>query len=827
MKLRSRIELSSEISWLIYHISYYGQAKSSLSMGNGDIDPDPSPLQTEIIEFFSANPDATGGEAAEKIGSSSSYANQVRRNFREEIRKIGISKLNVGVGLAYPFKVICSPETLSLVGVESGELVKAQFETETDRDSFVAPMHSREGAPWNDGEDGFRKEIHGSFYGIYRSFESVQGEFDGWYANVDSEYGDKPDLSTHNNFANFWNTVADHTRDRFSDVDIVIGISLLEILTDERIVREIIATPLYKIEKGDLINYLKGELPDLLQISPFDGQIDEPTSVYFAHYGEELTQEIRDRARREIISMEVFHAGWNYIIPGFNTLVGPTAINNTSNTIRVSEDNLEIVPGVSQEIIAETGEFDYEAIRDRIQDTELRKLGEYSENRTELPTRSIEESQQIVFLLGDLSISLRVEEDKLIWQYPDGIELYEQFVMAINSDIGEHFGFNLIRGDREVPQGTNLPEHDKWTLDTNAIYHQIVDDEPSSILYTLLQYDEFYQNEFHVPWILLFEVNKEPARTSAPSGAIDQAKENLLTLFSLDNLGVFDLEIQEFPEDIQVDIGQSDIADILFASYVQTHETALITGDKNLQDILLISEIPTINIHDYANIESDIARQADLEEEVLNEIGFTLNTHDEIYDEIESQLEALKAQGVEPSVEVEESEIESHISRWVDRKDIIAFLSNGEISYKQTEPVEFVLSPSAIEPIVQYIDETGEGEYIPEICLEEARRTANLSTSQYPTILFQVPVSVITGSDTEGQELSETQLRLYRLKQTKNSEYTIASPEGGSMVTQYPNEPITIAIQKDIPLLVGSEDQYMERLAGLFGVGVCVIEEPD
>jgi predicted nucleic acid-binding protein len=765
-------------------------------------------LQESIIDQLLSNPEASNKEIAGRINCSESYVSKIRNGYGNKI----VSNISITAGFADPYKIHCDEKFLDWLNISSGEVVKLSFDSETKVNSCHGEVIGFE----NLTEEYLLKELHGVLYGMYKTYEDLSDTE--LYGDVPCDDEGRLNVSNRQSFIESCRSVHKYTQNRIGNSDIIIGVGLLEILTDERRIDNLLETPLYKLEKNDFVQYLDGNLPELVDITRCsESKIEHPDEVYFAYYNEKFEEKTKERARDEITSQGVFHADWNYTLPGFQNLVGPTSPNSESQLVEVTKDNLNIVRGVNKKMRASSNSFEYDEIAERIDSAKLEMLGD----EEELPTRNLEDRNMILFLFDPVIISLEIQDDHLNWVYPENIPVVENFINKLSRDLAFRYDAEIKSVEKEQPQGIAFPETNDIVFDTNAVYHQIVKDEPSSILHTVFSHRDFYKSNIHIPWVVLYEINKH-SDWEEMEEEVKQGKENLHLLKILDRLDIISLEVEEAPRNIAAKMEKSDIADMFFMSYTSSNSGVLITGDKDLMDIMNISEIDVRDIFSLAELEE--FSKPELGKGIISKIGNTLHEKEDIRDEIVTQVKKQRAQEVDTNAEVD-VEPENHLERWEREDKIIPYSteSDDKLKYARTHNKDVVLSQSSPETIVEYINEINGNKYLSKEFFDEIDSFYGGDT--YPRLKFHVPVSSIVEKSTQdGESPSDENINLYKIQDLKNADYEPSSPQGNKLTSNDVDEAVKIAVENDYDLIVGPDEDYIRRLAGLFDVGVYVLD---
>lgn len=470
-----------------------------------------SEIQEEIESVLRSAPTLSDSLISDELKCSVEEVQQAREEFDESIE---VTELDFGISFGHPYSISANQELLTTLNLEDGDVIQLTFESEDETNTAFGQIRSFP----EDDDDWWEQELHAFSYGIYYCFERIKEEYPNLFPEITVAANGRPEIGGHEELRMFAQGIRRITEACASE-NLLIGAGLIEIGTDDRHIDSLIETPLFKLEQPDFISFLQGDHPELVDWIPYTGDIDKPETVHFAYYGERYDDERLERAREAILERSVYQADWNYTLPNFVTLVGPTAIGTTSPVIEVTDDNLEIIPGKRRDAIAD-GELGvgFEWFKDYVGDIGVTNLGgadstiESVENGNEeeeaptVPHRSLDDQSTIIFLFDPVNLVLHVEDDRLVWRYPDDIDVLRQLVLRLTDDIGSRLDVDFDIQDALEPHQPSLPRAEDWVLDTNAFYHEIIENEPSSILHTLFPNDCFYNSTIHIPWIVPFEM---------------------------------------------------------------------------------------------------------------------------------------------------------------------------------------------------------------------------------------------------------------------------------------------------------------------------------
>lgn len=805
--------------------------------------------QENIESVLKSVPTLSDSLISDELECSVEMVKQVREEFDESIN---VTDLDFSISFSHPYSISTNQELLTTLNLEEGDVIQLTFESEDETNTAFGQIRLLP----EDDNDWWEQELHAFSYGIYHCFEQIKEEYPGFFPEITAAANGRPDIGGYEELRMFAQGIQQVVKACASD-DLLIGAGLIEIGTDDRHIDNLIETPLFKLEQPDFINFLQGDHPELVDWIPYTGEIDKPETVHFAYYGERFDDERYQRARGAILERSVYQADWNYTLPNFVTLVGPTAIGTSSPVIEVTDDNLEIIPGKQRDAIAD-GELGvgFKWFKDYVGDIGVTNLGgsestiesvENADDEGEAPTvphRSLDDQSTIIFLFDPVNLVLHIEDDRLVWRYPDDIGVLRQLVLRLTDDIGSRLDVDFNIQDALEPHQPSLPRAEEWVLDTNTFYHEIIENEPSSILHTIFPNDCFYDSSIHIPWIVPFEINKHPQRRSATEADVKQAKRNLDYLQFLENLGFFDLEIDSPPGEIQVDVGQADIADMHVVQYIDGDDQILITGDEDLQTISRLWDITCIGVSVFADVPDAPNPDQRLRDEILNKIGTEYEDESEILTAIKEQQSQQQTQDAQVEGSPTTTDEEQVLKQWRRQGEITrgpveseeGTDSNDEeadettesesgsddsplFRYGQANHVDVVPTPMAVEEI--YTHWIKESDYLGYELLEDLKQKLDLSSEDLPVPTFHVPTQVvIEHADPDTPKPSEMNKKLYKLDSLENARYSSESLRTDDTEI---STSITLAKENTWSVIAHPDEDYLRILGGALGVHVITL----
>ncbi|WP_248898446.1 hypothetical protein [Haloplanus halobius] len=803
---------------------------------------DASDIDENIRSVLRSAPAVQDSVLSGEFDCSVDDVEQVRDEFDEDLN---ISELDFGISFGHPYSISATERVLRTTNLSDGDVIQLVFESEGETNSAYGQVRR---IP--DDEDWWEKELHAVAYGVYHCFDDVVDAYPDVFSGLTIAGDGTPEIDGQEEFQIFIEGIRAVTEDVCSTSGFIIGAGLMEIGTDDRHIDDLVETPLFKLERADFIDFLDGDRLNLVDWIYYEGDVDTPERVHFAYYGEPFGEDRLERARNAILEHDIYQADWNYTIPNFITLVGPTAIGTSSPVIEVTDENLEIIPGKQREAISQDGlGVDFDWFEEYVSDIGITNIGgspsstpeehqaESDESVDEPPTvphRVLDGDSTIIFLFDPVNVVLHIEDDRLVWRYPDDIDVLRELVLQLTQDIESRLDIQLNIQDAREPQQPSLPESDDWILDTNAFYHEIIENEPSSILHTIFPNDCFYKSRIHLPWIVPFEINKHPDRRGATKADIKQARTNIQHIKSLSELGFFDLEVDAPPDEIQVDVGQSDIADMHVLQYIQEEDQVLLTSDKDLQTISRLWDITVLDVSMLAEVPDTPTPDQQLREEVLNKIGTQYEYEVDILAAIRQHQNQQQTKDAQFEGSPRVSDETDNLEQWRRQGDVICGPEENPpdeiqeritddveatLRYGQAAPVDLVPTPEAVREI--HSEWITDSDHLRYELLDNFKQQLDLSGAELPIPTFHVPTqTVIAHADSGTREPSEMNKMLYKLRSLENADY---SSESLRVDDTELSATITLAKENTWSVVVHSDQDYLHTLGGALGVHVITL----
>jgi hypothetical protein len=749
----------------------YGPAMSS------EAPPDLTPLQRSIVHASASSPDASSATIASLVDSSASYVTEIQNEYAELIANLAnLSDLSYLPSFAYPYSIILPESLIDDYQFEVGDVVELTFNVDGREETTFGTV-----APYDDSMVGRSSpEMQARVFGSYFSLGGIQDEIPE-FEKFDCAEENKAELSTSDDFVSYLHSLNRHLHRQIdSGVQMFIGVGILEIVHGERDPNNLISSPYFILEKDRFPRYLADNGPELVDAHKYVGQIDEPDDVYFTYYGEELQPSQIESLRETILDVKCFKSTWNYSIPGYRAAVGPTTTDPTGEVIRVTEESLHIVEGKERNVqfleadgtptTGLTGDRIHDAILDANPTFEsLVSHTRYSGEADGFPLRR--DVDQIYILFDQVTLVLTANGDHLSWESPTGIDHVETIIDAVNGMIEGQLDVEDSRVQAADVQQPQRIQQDDWTFDTNSLYHDHTDDTPTSILNTIFSHRFFHDSTIHVPWAVLFEMNKHPDAGSATAATNEQGFENMSILSLLDTLDYLEIEVQTPPEEITVDLANGDVADMHVLAYTNQQDATLVTGDESLAELARLSDTPSFNIAQLDGLSSGVDDESS-SEDIFELIGSELVTHDEIVAEIDERQDTDTAAPIAESGTTSTRDAKSVLESWVSNDEVLPYVrsSDGERCYAHSQSITLVPTKAVVEDLPQYLD--GSDDFLTDEFLDPvANDVRSLAHSEFPSVTLVVPAEYIVENSVSKSAPGDFSRKLLNISHAENVEY--------------------------------------------------------
>jgi predicted nucleic acid-binding protein len=707
----------------------------------------------------------------------------VRQQYEEEYKNINEhSQLQYVPSFGYPYSVLVNERFIDYYQLQPGEMVELEFETEGGTQTTYGKVRQIPDEIF----DYNSKEAHARILAAYATAGHLSGRAGAPFDELPTLDDERADLPTDDELRAFINSVGEHLNDLpEQNVHLFVGAGILETVHGKRnpgnLLSQYTAPIHFDLERDRFVDYMADDGPALSDMSLYLGDITEPEHVYFTHYGERLSEEQRETVRRTITDNEVFQSNWNYTLPGYNALVGPTTTEETAELVRITEEALEVVPGIQRTVAFQSedgtrstginGDGIYEAIEQaNLQFESLATSSRYGSESGQLPIR--QDGESLYFLFDQVTLVLTAKNDAVEWSLPDGIDPIEKIISAVNDIIRGWVGAAEVTVINTEPPRTQRISQTDWAFDTNSLYHDHVADQPTSILHTLFSHRFFYQSTIHISWAVLFEMNKHPESGSASEAPNEQGFENLAILRTLEDLGFLTVNVQKPPSKIRGNLGNGDIADIYILAHAEEQDARLITGDESLRDIALLSDATAVDIFRLDSLGQSADNNSPTAK-IRSQVGTTLHCHEDIVSEL-SDVVSTRTTVPRPNSGTQQlDDPEAILESWCSKGELVPFYrdaSSGKC-YAQHRDITLIPTDQVLSYLPAYLGP--DDEYLNEDCLKQiAEDVSELGNAELPAPELIVPWEYVVENGSSENSPSDFNTGLLNLSQAKNVEYT-------------------------------------------------------
>jgi len=786
----------------------------------------PSELQNQIIQLVKNNPDLSPQDIAENVNCSVSW---VRETINEYPRKLigqnDLSDIDICLSFFSPYDVYASSEFLEKYNLNIDQPAKIELLDDENNDTYTQIVTIK-----RIDELEYSKEFRSRVYAINSLSDSLPGDYDSFLSRFTR--GENKDLEIYSlsDFVEFSRLMQGHTTNLIERSDLIVGAGLLNENNPDAD-SESLFLPKYATTVDNLRNKLdngSSKIVDFRMVG--EDEIIQPESVYFTHYGNNIEPEIK----ADILSRNYYDLEHIKIFNPFDPISGPNTVNSSKRILQVNEENLKFTETQIRVGFINDETLDFETLLEITQDLSI----ETEHNELDI-TRSIfrnDSLSRIHFYIGSIPVTLRYDNPSTIFTYPKKPSIAGEFVEALSRNISEatRTTVNLSDTDNIGESAHPMLQSNRYVFDTNAIYNNVHENKPASILEIILNNIEMDDSEIIIPWTVLYEINKHKDRGGPGPRVQEQGIENLNLLNELDELSFISLSIEDFPKSIQAQVAEADIADMSILQSCQNEDAVLISGDNRLRDLGDISDIPVVDIQDLIDVSTIPDLSDDIREEILPRIGTELKYRKEIIVSISEAIETQIQQSQKPEFADMDSSPEDYLTEWLNEGEIISVIDEEnkndeddlEIIYDRGNIVDVVITPTAIGEVADNIIKHDGGKYLSKDILERLSKLPSVSGPGLPMITFHTPISNVIGPQSANiGGLSTTSRQLYKLKDVKNANYNSEELSEVTSRDEYVHDAVLLAREKGYPLLCAEEDDYLRKISGLIGVTVTDCQE--
>lgn len=733
---------------------------------------------------------------------------------------------NYEVAVAYsdPYGVYLPQEILSEIGADPGAPVRLVFEEDEGETEIIAKAREQDVMRSDDEVHPFlEQEVHALFYGIANIIDDLPSGFENSFSQFQGDQPTEIEIDELQDLAAYLNELATNVT-RFTQEHVIVGCGFFELfLKGERDTEHTVQTPLFQIDTPTFKELLNGQFPPLTRIEPYEGDIGEPDTVYFCTEYFAASDQQKERLREAIAEYEFVSPAGDYVVPHhYLTAHGPLPTENLQDEpsiIRVTPDTIEFTAAQFGAILPADGEtvFDFDQVSPIITDVF---------DQDDIKIDRSPEDNQITLHTSDIRITFYVFDTELRYSYlhvtdSDTIAAIEEALNALPQLLDEQLGIETIKTPTDTNELAENVDRDTWILDTNALYHEIPGQGPSSIMHLFFPHLNLYGKQIVVPWQVLAEINRHKDERTALQTASEQGIENLRIFRLLDEYGFIDLDIgpipTEFDSSIVPETGATDLA--ILAAATAADDGILLTRDERLIDLCTIMETPVEHVEFLTSLqpeEDDYELFADVTQELEEP-----QTRDDLLAYVDERVQMRNEEREYGEAQVEDAQ--EMLQTWRDEREIIPYRVDNTVYMAQAATVDIVPSYSLLRNLAEYIDSDL---HLTEGFLEAMQGSAQLPSEKYPWVHFHIPEEYVYQAMQEASKEDEEQstlTTLYQVEQLENADYS-SIPLVLDEVRNPDLEKVAVRAAKEAECsLVCLEDESIRRLARLLDAPISPI----
>ncbi|WP_323172862.1 hypothetical protein [Natrialba sp. PRR66] len=657
------------------------------------------------------------------------------------------------VSFANQHKVFLSEEKMDDLDVTGGDAVMLSFNGIDQNMVFKCESKS------NFEVD---KELYPLFFSLHYCLDRMGDFHYGLFSDITPSDidGDNPisdSLKNYEGLREYISSINHINNHRFSDSDIIIGCGISDIIVSITENGEFskISTPFSRVKLRTVSDALLGELPDLIDICPFDGEIHVPQSIHICTYHTSTTDEQKNRIKEHIVDEKYMMTGKNYEYSLSDTQAhGPLMKNDFDGDVLIAtKDNIEFTNSRRYRFdFIEDIDIPSSAIRDAIEETFDNHdiVGDQLEYE-------IDESDELLKVMfepkffADFQKAGDSIEITLSHATNNEYQVFDRLIPEISIALDETLGTESELYYSE-PSPKQVLLNREWVLDTNSVYRQKPNVDYNSISEFILTNPLVYGSRFIIPWQVLCEINRhKDSNNSQTRNASKQGIKNLTIIDMMDKIGFFDIEFEPIPESIDNSIQKNTgITDLSILDSVPEKGT-LFTSDKYLMNISSLMGINVDQIESLSGFSEKDHRNSywDFLEDYLSQNGPT--KYEEVIDVLQDTPIEDDLVEKDPEQLIQEKIRDNEIMKSTDDDSILLSLCSNR---------DALPTFSMINSIIQEIEDVDGGKYISDHALEKLRRAfGGLSSTNRPNITFILPSEYVFRAEETDQISSLETLR--------------------------------------------------------------------
>ncbi|MWG34151.1 hypothetical protein [Halomarina oriensis] len=772
-------------------------------------------IQQSIVDYASTHNEAPPSEIADVVGCSPSYAGTIRSRYLPAILgDIDLYESNIIPSYSNPYSIFADKCILSNSSLEIGDLAEIVMENETDELTYAFPLQDIE-------ELDSLTESHPLLIALERD-SSIW--IDGLNQRLEKfQSDDGYNIYDSGDFSDFVDEVLEFVESSLKNADLVIGWQIFRNLADN------------EYDHFNRINIPEGLVPPeyfeasyagdynrILDLKTYTGDISEPDEAYFTTH-----RPINNMDSKAIADMVKNRRYFDTnILHHFETedIHGPIVRGIPSRVVDLKDTGIHINKHLIRTDSEDGLSVEYADIKQIVEDTDFYIQSESDdEDDVLLQPYYFPNTNSIAFSFGNVTVRIASVSDGIITSYPN-INGYPHIAESIIEVVRERLE---IASDPEFNTSKASDKStDEWIWDTNALYHEIIDERGSCVLKSVFTNDTFFYSNIVIPWISLYEINKHKDRGGPSTTVQKKGIDNIDVFRKLAEIGLIQLEIDGKIGKNAGPVDEADIADMLILDEACERESAgIVSGDDRLRKLGEFAGIASMNIRDIADVTNTPDLDDAIKNEILPKIGDILSSETDLRGAINEEVEQQIQQKMPREKTDAPESASAYINRWLDDKEIIAFPDGDSLRYDHGVPNDLVITPTAAVELGKHIEEGPDGRYLSEECILHLVPKLRINQRGVPWITFHVPISAIIASQSAAIGGISTEARhLHQLNQLKNADYETAELSEAISRQETVHDSVLLAREKSLPLLCADADDYLTTISQLLDVKILEFE---
>lgn len=714
--------------------------------------------------------------------------------------------METGVCLSRPFELFISSEVISERDLEGEEVVSVSIEEE-EQDIFV-PVNSAD-------EFDIAQESIATFDILPRISDKFSNELenilDPGYISDDGPI----DINGPEQMESYLGNINKITNDRIDEKDIIVGIEILDILTEYSRI---------EFEDDVRIGFIEGNLfsaPNRLvldsllntkfniEIGPIEEEIREPDELVFCTHMQALPENVYENMRELLENVGYITSMHNYLIPSpAGTFHGPLRKNGVDEkqVMKLTKENIEFNPikwatlNIDDEDFSIDSECLHTLIEENVDCNNISKEEQYDRVRVEFDS-----------YYAEIAIRDEIIQIHIAHALEDQVTEFENRIRDLIPALEEELDTNVNLSNIHTHTYESPLLEDKWVLDTNTLYKQSPHSDSTDISNFILENKNIYNTEIHIPWQVICEINKHKEESTSKKRISKQGIDNLETLKLVSDFGYIDLHIEQAPDTIDNSIiPDTGATDTGILSYVPDDAT-LLTNDQRLKKL---AEVCETKVYDVVSETSQDTTKSDIWEEVETKLENDQTLFSEFIEFVDDIVSTREFSGIENKP----PNPESLVKEWVRNNHIVQYYDEGEKYVSLSQKFEVVPTYKMVREVIDNVKKHNSEHLFTKDFLEELRRElGRLPQNKLPVVSFIIPEQFVYRAS-EVDQLEE----LLKLSNVDNCHYKSisVSVDQSALQTELNEAVIKAAQMEEAIVLCNSEEHDLSMTSILIDVEV-------